>query len=79
MPAARLPAGARRVLDHAAPAAIAAMVGTGIAGGAAVTELAARTPLLAAALVTATIAWYRKGLVLPVLAGLATAALLAAL
>lgn len=64
------------MLDHAAPAAIAAMIGAGIAGGVAVPELATRTPLLLAALVTAVIAWRRGGLVLPVVAGLATATLL---
>ena len=79
LPAARLPAAARRLLDHAAPAAIAAMVGAGIAGGAALPDLAPRLPLLVGAAVAATIAWRRRGLVLPVVAGLAVAGVLAAL
>lgn len=73
LPAARLPATARRLLEHAAPAAIAAMVGAGIAGGAALSDLAPRLPVLAAATVTAVLAWRHRGLVLPVLAGLAVA------
>ena len=48
-PAARHPAAAavRRLLDHAVPAALAAMVGAGIAGGAALPDLASRLPVLA--------------------------------
>ncbi|GAA0944833.1 AzlD domain-containing protein [Pseudonocardia zijingensis] len=79
LPAARLPAPARRLLDHAAPAAIAAMVGAGIAGGNALPELAARLPVLLGALVAGVIAWRRRGLVLPVVAGLAVAGALTAL
>lgn len=79
LPADRLPPRARRLLDHAAPAAIAAMVGAGVAGGGSVTELASRTPLLLGALVTAVVAWRSRGLVLPVVAGLATAGLLGVL
>jgi branched-subunit amino acid transport protein len=69
-PAPRLPAAVHRVLTHAAPAAIAAMLGAGIAGGAALPDLAIRAPVLVGALVTAMLAWWRRGLVLPVLAGL---------
>jgi branched-subunit amino acid transport protein len=79
LPAARLPASARRLLDHAAPAAIAAMVGAGIAGGAALSDLGPRVPVLLGAVVAAMIAWRRRGLVLPVVAGLAVAVALAAL
>ncbi|MDN5859559.1 MAG: AzlD domain-containing protein [Pseudonocardia sp.] len=79
LPAARLPERARRLLEHAAPAAIAAMVGTGIAGGAALPELASRLPFLVAAAVTAVLAWRTRGLVLPVVAGLAAAWVVAAL
>ncbi|MGQ0577270.1 MAG: AzlD domain-containing protein [Pseudonocardia sp.] len=79
LPAARLPAAVRRLLEHAAPAAIAAMVGAGIAGGAALPDLGARLPVLVAAAVAALLAWRRRGLVLPVLAGLAAAWVLAAL
>lgn len=79
LPAARLPASARRLLDHAAPATIAAMVGAGIAGGSALAELGPRVPVLLGAFVAAVIAWRRRGLVLPVVAGLAVAVALAAL
>jgi branched-subunit amino acid transport protein len=79
LPAARLPAPVRRLLDHAAPAAIAAMVGAGIADGNALPELAARLPVLLGALVAGVIAWRRRGLVLPVVAGLAVAGALTAL
>jgi branched-subunit amino acid transport protein len=79
LPAARLPASARRLLDHAAPAAIAAMVGAGIAGGSALSDLGLRVPVLLGAVVAAMIAWRRRGLVLPVVAGLAVAVALAAL
>jgi branched-subunit amino acid transport protein len=78
LPAARLPASARRLLDHAAPAAIAAMVGAGIAGGSALSDLGPRLPVLLGAVVAAVIAWRRRGLVLPVVAGLAVAVALAA-
>ena len=71
LPATRLPSAARRLLDHAAPAALAAMVGAGIAGGVALPELASRLPVLLGAIVTAAIAWRRRGIVLPVAAGLA--------
>ena len=47
LPATRLPSAARRLLDHAAPAALAAMVGAGIAGGVALPDLASRLPVLA--------------------------------
>ena len=76
---ARLPSGARRLLDHAAPAALAAMVGAGLAGGAALPDLASRLPVLLGAAVTAALAWRRRGVVRPVAAGLVTAWLLAAL
>jgi branched-subunit amino acid transport protein len=79
LPTARLPAPARRLLDHAAPAAIAAMVGAGIAGGAALPDLGLRLPVLLGAVVAAVIAWRRRGLVLPVCAGLAVAVALSAL
>jgi branched-subunit amino acid transport protein len=79
LPAARLPASARRLLDHAAPAAIAAMVGAGIAGGSALPALGPRVPVLLGAVVAAVIAWRRRGLVLPVVAGLGVAVALAAL
>jgi branched-subunit amino acid transport protein len=79
LPAARLPASARRLLDHAAPAAIAAMVGAGIAGGSAVPDLGPRVPVLVGAVVAAVVAWRRRGLVLPVVAGLAVAVALTAL
>jgi branched-subunit amino acid transport protein len=79
LPAARLPASARRLLDHAAPAAIAAMVGAGIAGGAALSDLGPRVPVLLGAVVAAAVAWRRRGLVLPVVAGLAVAVALTAL
>jgi branched-subunit amino acid transport protein len=79
LPTARLPAAARRLLDHAAPAAIAAMVGAGIAGGAALPDLGARLPVLLGAVVAVSIAWRRRGLVLPVVAGLVVAVALAGL
>ena len=79
LPAARLPAWARRLLDHAAPAAIAAMVGAGIAGGSALSDLGPRVPVLLGALVAAAVAWWRRGLVLPVVTGLAVAVALTAL
>jgi branched-subunit amino acid transport protein len=79
LPADRLPAAARGLLDHAAPAALAAMVGIGIAGGLALPELGARLPVLVGAAVTAVIAWRRAGLVLPVVAGLTAALLVGAL
>lgn len=79
LPAARLPSAARRLLDHAGPAALAAMVGAGLAGGLALPDLAVRLPVLAGAVVTAVVAWRRRGLVLPVVAGLAATWLLAAL
>jgi branched-subunit amino acid transport protein len=79
LPASRLPASARRLLDHAAPAAIAAMVGAGIAGGSALPALGPRVPVLLGAVVAAVIAWRRRGLVLPVVAGLGVAVALAAL
>jgi branched-subunit amino acid transport protein len=78
-PAPRLPAAVRRVLAHAAPAAIAAILGAGIAGGAALPDLASRMPVLAGAVVTAAFAWWRRGLVLPVAAGLLAAWALSAL
>jgi branched-subunit amino acid transport protein len=79
LPAAGLPPTARRLLDHAVPAALAAMVGAGLAGGVALPDLASRLPVLIGAVVTAVIAWRRRGLVLPVAAGLATAWLLSLL
>lgn len=78
LPAARLPLAARRLLDHAAPAALAAVVGAGIAGGVPVADLGLRGPVVIGALVTAVLAWWRRGLVLPVVVGLAVAALAAA-
>jgi hypothetical protein len=47
------------------------MVGAGIAGGVALPELASRLPVLLGAAVTAALAWRRRGIVLPVAAGLA--------
>lgn len=79
LPTSRLPASVRRLLDHAAPAAIAAMVGTGIAGSAALPDLGPRVPVLLGAVVAAVIAWRRRGLVLPVGAGLVVAVALTAL
>jgi branched-subunit amino acid transport protein len=79
LPTARLPASARRLLDHAVPAAIAAMVGAGIAGGSALPDLGPRIPVLLGAVVAAVIAWRRRGLVLPVGAGLVVAVALTAL
>jgi branched-subunit amino acid transport protein len=79
LPAARLPATARRLLEHAAPAAIAAMVGAGIAGGLALPDLAPRLPVLVGAAVAAVIAWRRRGLILPVVAGLVVVTALIAL
>jgi branched-subunit amino acid transport protein len=73
LPATRLPPPVRRLLDHAVPAALAAMVGAGIAGGAALPDLASRLPVLAGAVVTAVLAWRMRGIVLPVMAGLAAA------
>ena len=73
LPATRLPPPVRRLLDHAVPAALAAMVGAGIAGGAALPDLASRLPVLAGAVVTAVLAWRVRGIVLPVMAGLAAA------
>jgi len=79
LPAAGLPPGARRLLDHAVPAALAAMVGAAIAGGATLPGLASRLPVLAAAAVTAVLAWRARGIVLPVVAGFAAAWLLSLL
>jgi branched-subunit amino acid transport protein len=79
LPTAQLPSVARRLLDHAVPAALAAMVGAAIAGSAPLPDLASRLPVLLAAVVTAVVAWRRRRLVLPVAAGLVTAWLLAAL
>jgi branched-subunit amino acid transport protein len=79
LPAARLPTVARRLLDHAGPAALAAMVGAAVAGGLALPDLAVRLPVLAGAAVAAIVAWRRRGLVLPVVAGLAVTWLLATL
>jgi branched-subunit amino acid transport protein len=73
LPATWLPPPVRRLLDHAVPAALAAMVGAGIAGGAALPDLASRLPVLAGAVVTAVLAWRVRGIVLPVMAGLAAA------
>jgi branched-subunit amino acid transport protein len=73
LPATRLPPPVRRLLHHAVPAALAAMVGAGIAGGAALPDLASRLPVLAGAVVTAVLAWRMRGIVLPVMAGLAAA------
>jgi branched-subunit amino acid transport protein len=73
LPATRLPPPVWRLLDHAVPAALAAMVGAGIAGGAALPDLASRLPVLAGAVVTAVLAWRVRGIVLPVMAGLAAA------
>ena len=73
LPATRLPPPVRRLLDHAVPAALAAMVGAGIAGGVALSDLASRLPVLAGAVVTAVLAWRVRGIVLPVMAGLAAA------
>jgi branched-subunit amino acid transport protein len=73
LPATRLPPPVRRLLDHAVPAALAAMVGAGIAGGAALPDLASRLPVLTGAVVTAVLAWRMRGIVLPVMAGLAAA------
>jgi branched-subunit amino acid transport protein len=79
VPAGRLPTVLQRHLEHAAVAAIAAMVGAGVAGGATLPDLDTRLPVLLGAAVTAVIAWRRRGLVLPVAAGLLTAGLVAAL
>ncbi|MGE0298142.1 AzlD domain-containing protein [Pseudonocardia sp.] len=78
LPASRLPAAVRRALGHAGPAAIAAMVGAGVAAGVALPELAGRVPVLAGAVVAGAVAWRWRGLVLPVVAGLATVAALSA-
>ena len=79
LPATRLQPPVRRLLDHAVPAALAAMVGAGIAGGAALPDLASRLPVLAGAVVTAVLAWRVRGIVLPVMAGLAAAWVLSVL
>jgi branched-subunit amino acid transport protein len=79
LPAARLPAVVRRLLDHAVPAALAAMVGAGIAGGAALPDLASRLPVLLGAAATAALAWRGRGIVLPVMVGLATTCVLSLL
>lgn len=79
LPTARLPVSPRRLLDHAAPAAIAAMVGAGMAGGSALSDLGPRLPVLLGAVVAGVIAWRRRGLVLPVVAGLAVAVALTVL
>ena len=79
LPATRLPPPVRRLLDHAVPAALAAMVGAGLAGGAALPDLAPRLPVLAGAAVTAVLAWRVRGIVLPVMAGLAAAWVLSVL
>jgi branched-subunit amino acid transport protein len=79
LPAARLPAVVRRLLDHAVPAALAAMVGAGIAGGAALPDLASRLPVLLGAAATAALAWRGRGIVLPVVVGLATTCVLSLL
>jgi hypothetical protein len=55
------------------------MVGAGIAGGSALTDLGPRLPVLLGAVVAAVIAWRRRGLVLPVVAGLAVAVALTVL
>lgn len=78
VPASRLPAAVRRALGHAGPAAIAAMVGTGVAAGASLPDLAVRLPTLAGALVAGLVAWRWRGILLPVVAGLATVAGLSA-
>jgi len=79
LPASRLPEAARRLLDHAVPAALAAMVGAGLAAGAALPDLAPRLPVLLGAVVTVTLVRCRRGIVTPVMAGLATAWLLSGL
>jgi len=79
LPAGRLPTVLQRNLDHAAVAAIAAMVGAGVAGGTTLPDLGTRLPVLLGAAVTAVIAWRRRGPVLPVAAGLLTTGLLATL
>lgn len=76
LPVDALPPRMRRLLDHAAPAAIAALVGSAVAAGSALPDLAARLPVLAGAVVTVAVAWRRPGLVLPVVAGLAVVGLL---
>jgi hypothetical protein len=53
-------------------------VGAGVAGGVALPDLASRLPVLAGAVVTAVLAWRVRGIVLPVMAGLAAAWLLSA-
>jgi branched-subunit amino acid transport protein len=69
----------RRLFDHAPPAALAATVGAGIAGGMPLTDLNARAPVAAGAAVAAVVAWRRRGLVLPVLLGIAAAVLVSGL
>lgn len=70
LPVHALPPRLRRLLDHAAPAAVAALVGSAVAAGSHVPDLLPRLPVLAGAVVTVVVAWRRPGLVLPVVSGL---------
>ena len=77
LPAGRSPTTVRRHLEYAA--AIAAMVGAGVSGGVPLPEMRTRLPVLIGATATALVAWRRRGLVLPVAAGLLITGALAAL
>lgn len=76
LPVDGLPPRVRRLLDHAAPAAIAALVGSAVAAGSALPDLVARLPVLIGAAVTVVVALRRPGLVLPVVSGLVTVGVL---
>jgi branched-subunit amino acid transport protein len=73
VPAHRLPAGLRRALGHLAPAALAALVATAVAGhrGPAALLHPGTYPVLAALAVAAVVAWRTRRAALPVLAAVA--------
>jgi len=73
LPTGRLPVTLQRVLVHAGPAALAAMVATALAAdGGGLTALVVPSPMLVATLVSGFVAWRTRRLGLTVVVGILT-------
>lgn len=71
LPARRLPNGIRRLLDHAAIAALAALLGTALAGQGGALVLVTPSPVLGAALAGVLVAWRSRRMGLTIVVAIA--------
>lgn len=71
LPARRLPGGVRRLLDHAAIAALAALLGTALAGQGGALVLVTPSPVLGATAAGVLVAWRTRRMGLTIGAALA--------